>query len=71
MLDPITTDAVMRMFLDGLSVDEVLVALPTLERSDLERILFADRANKRQQERNADTLEKIDNMIGNAAWRIK
>ena len=71
MIDEITSEAVMRMFLDGLSVDEVLVALPTLERSDIELILFADRANKRQQERNADTLEKIDNMIGNSAWRIK
>ena len=38
MIDEITSEAVLRMFIDGLSVEEVLIALPTLERSDIERI---------------------------------
>ena len=43
MIDEITSEAVLRMFIDGLTVDEVLIALPTLERSDIERIHNLDR----------------------------
>lgn len=38
MIDAITSEAVLRMFIDGLSVDEILVAIPTLERADIERV---------------------------------
>lgn len=68
MLDAITSEAVLRMFIDGLTVDEVLVALPTLQRSEVERIKYADLAEKRQRDR---IKERLDREVGNAAWRIK
>lgn len=66
MIDEITSQAVLRMFLDGLSVDEVLVAIPTLLRSDIERVQRRADAERRQQKR---LKENLDRQM--SPWEIK
>ena len=64
-LDPITIDAIMRMFLDGLSVDEVLIALPTLDRSDVEHVRLSAQDRAKAQR----AMHKLDRQM--SPWAIK
>lgn len=64
--DPITSEAVLRMATDGLSEDEIAIALPQLPRSEIRRILFADKAEHRKKQRVQETL---DRMMG--PWSIR